>query len=185
MVLLQVDVEKKYRERLQTGHATDELIIKMARILGSEGNMLKAVDNMLEKLGEVMKADRLFVLTVSDGKVSCTNEWCDEGVQSFIHGIKMTDKSEMDPWIHIMEGRGVSSFDNVENLKEMYPELYKRTVERGVKRFMIAPLRDNDGELIGYIGVDNYELEAKVDLKKLLEITSFFLSVRLLVPQLK
>ncbi|MCR5668105.1 MAG: EAL domain-containing protein [Lachnospiraceae bacterium] len=185
ITILLADVEKKFRERLQTGHATDELIIRIAQTLAGENDRVLAVRKALEKLGRAMESDRMYAILMEDSEVTFSEEWCEDGVSPFNEVFLERGEKDRTAWRDVMEGRGIASFDNISNLKEMYPELYHLAKMREARNFMLAPIRDNDGELIGCLGVDNYNPEKTLDNKRLMEICSFFVSVRLLVDMLK
>ena len=67
--------------------------------------------------------------------------------------------------------------EDIENLKFSAPEFYEQLKNHNTFRTMMSPLY-HEGELIGLIGAENYELEDSIDAQKILETISYFVAFK-------
>lgn len=76
---------------LRQSSNTDDIIIRLAKIMNGGESYEKAVNHMLAELGTIIHADRLYILETDGIKVSNTFEWCREGVTPEIQTLQDLD----------------------------------------------------------------------------------------------
>ena len=87
-IFLNVDMDHVERMNLLQSSNTDDIIIRLAKIMDGGESYEKAVNHMLSELGSIIHPDRLYVLETDGKMVSNTFEWCREGVQPEIHTLQ-------------------------------------------------------------------------------------------------
>ena len=79
-VFMKVDLDHVERMNLRQSTNTDDIIIKLVKIMDGGESYEKAVNHMLAELGTIIHADRLYILETDGKTASNTFEWCREGV---------------------------------------------------------------------------------------------------------
>ncbi len=125
------------------------------------------MEHVLSELGDVLKSDNLLILETSDGNLKNKFEWCKEGFSSISTTIPEHnfDFANFD-YEGFFVSHDVYIQNDIEEANEKNPSLYNWCRNRGVKRFIIYPIR-NKHEIIGLLIANNYSLD-KLDFTKAL-----------------
>ena len=117
----------------------------------------KAIDDLLLFLGEKCFSERTYIFEKTDrDTINNTYEWCAEGI------IPQKDLLQEEPletvrwWWDLFENDRPVIIQNLEDIKEINPQLYAGLKPQGIVSLVTAPIRMN-GNLIGFLGVDNPE----------------------------
>lgn len=183
-IFMNVDMDHVEKMKLRQSSNTDDIIIRLAKIMNGGESYEKAVNHMLAELGTIIHADRLYILETDGIKVSNTFEWCREGVTPEIQTLQDLDYDDyIGGWEKFLVDNSSLVLEDIEVLREDDPVDYENLKRQGIKSIMDSPIYDG-GKLIGYIGADNYEISDAVNTQKILETISYFLGVRMVNQKL-
>ena len=183
-IFMNVDMDHVEKMKLRQSSNTDDIIIRLAKIMNGGESYEKAVNHMLAELGTIIHADRLYILETDGIKVSNTFEWCREGVTPEIQTLQDLDYDDyIGGWEKFLVDNSSLVLEDIEVLREDDPVDYENLKRQGIKSIMDSPIYDG-GSLIGYIGADNYEISDAVNTQKILETISYFLGAHMVNQKL-
>lgn len=183
-IFLNVDMYHVERMNLLQSSTTDDIIIRLAKIMDGGESYDKAINHMLAELGSIIHPDRLYILETDGKKVSNTFEWCREGVQSEIDTLQDLPYEEyIGGWEKYLVHNTSVVLEDISVLKNHDPVDYENLKRQGIRRILDSPIYDGN-QLIGYIGADNYEVSETVNTQKILETLSYFLGARMINQRL-
>jgi len=174
----QVDEEHHEQERMMVGRDTSDLIIEIARVLNGELEYEAAMNSALEIMSRIIHPDRLYVFERGEYTTSNTFEWCAEGVEPEIDTLQNMDNSEFDTWGKLLADDTVVLIPDVSAFKDIDNQMYLTLERQGITHLLAVPFYSK-GELIGYLGADNYVLEERYDTRRLLEAVASFMGARI------
>ena len=172
------DAERKEREQIEVGRDTSDLVIEIANVLNNEDDYDTAMNRSLEMMSEAIHPERLYVFERHETTSDNTFEWCAPGVEPMIDSLQGLDNSEFDTWEKLMAEEPVVIIPDVAEFKETDPQMYWQLTRQGVTHLLAVPFM-SDGELIGYLGADNYAMDERLDTRRLLEAVATFMSARI------
>ena len=174
----QVDEEHREQEKVIVGRDTSDQIIAIARVINGESDYAVAMNSALEIMSEVVHPERLYVFERGETTTSNTFEWCAEGVEPEIDTLQNMDNSEFDTWGKLLAEDSVVLIPDVAEFKDIDYQMYQTLERQGITHLLAVPFYSN-GELIGYLGADNYAFEERLDTRRLLEAVASFMSARI------
>lgn len=174
-IFMNVDMDHVEKMKLRQSSNTDDIIIRLAKIMNGGESYEKAVNHMLAELGRIIHADRLYILETDGKKASNTFEWCREGVKPEIDTLQNLPYDEyLRGWEKYLIHNTSLVLEDISVLADDDPVDYENLKRQGIRSIMDSPIYDG-GKLIGYIGADNYEISDAVNTQKILETISYFL----------
>lgn len=182
---LDISGEEKTRRRLRRDNATDKAIIRAIRRLISEPSFSRAIDRILQDLSRAIHPDRLYILETDRKTISNTYEWCAPGVKSEMASLQNLPYDDyMQSWEKYLENDTVVVIPDIEELRRHGDiDGYEILKRQNIHSLMSAPLY-YQGELIGYLGADNYEENERMDTKYLLETVGAFIAMHVVNQRL-
>lgn len=182
---LDISGEEKTRRRLRRDNATDKAIIRAIRRLISEPSFSRAIDRILQDLSRAIHPDRLYILETDCKTISNTYEWCAPGVKSEMASLQNLPYDDyMQSWEKYLENDTVVVIPDIEELRRHGDiDGYEILKRQNIHSLMSAPLY-YQGELIGYLGADNYEENERMDTKYLLETVGAFIAMHVVNQRL-
>ena len=161
--------------RLENEHFLVSCIIEMHR----NNSFHKALNSLLKMIGKFLEADRVYVFDYNGVTMNNIYEWCADGVAPAINSMQNMDAHIIDRWIEpFSEGLSVIVGD-AEEVRNSSPSEYKEMLRRGANRVVASPL-DNNGTLIGYIGIDNPPKEKISESELLFATLGYFIASALI-----
>lgn len=129
---------------------------KCSKILEENSSVELNINSLLHLIGEYYNADRVFILEFNNEQnlVDCTYEWCKDGVTSQIDNIKNIPVQSLGYWMNRYKNGEDEMTVEVEDIKNIDPNLYKMCNLYGIKNMMNSVLKSG-GKLYGFIGLDN------------------------------
>ncbi len=176
VVFWPVEDTKKERELLTKGHEADNAIIRIARFLNKADELDVGISRSFAELGRVLKPDRVYMLNLEGIPV---HEWCAGGVMPRSSINPETSGFNIDRLKGALIENNFVVADDLEALRKANPKAYEFLIWEGIRSFIIVPLYDNNMELIGVVGVDNFDKKEVATTKRLLEEVSYFISSRM------
>jgi diguanylate cyclase (GGDEF)-like protein len=157
--------------RLDMEHFLVSCIIEMHKKKPYE----ETFNSLLGMMGRFLDADRVYIFNYNGVTMSNLYEWCREGVTAEINNLQSLDAHLIDRWMDNFRIGECVIIEDIETIKQVSPQEYEELSRQGVNRIIVAPLEDN-GEIIGFIGIDNPPSE-KIDKSELFFTTlGYFIS---------
>ncbi|RRD95687.1 EAL domain-containing protein [Clostridiales bacterium COT073_COT-073] len=136
----------------------------------------EAIDDLLLFLGEKCFCERTYIFEKTDhGTFSNTYEWCAEGI------IPQKDLLQEEPletiqwWWDLFENDRPVIIRDLEDIKDVYPQLYAGLKPQEITTLVTAPISLN-GNLVGFLGVDNPEVNQVDSIARLLSGIGYFVA---------
>lgn len=151
----QVEAEQKLKSQSELL----ELLVQTSSsyINISEDDLQDTIRLSLKKLGEFVKADRMYVFDYDWVKNTCTNtfEWCAPGIDPQIGLLQDTSLVGLEDWTvghakgKMMYVEDISALDESSTLRQILGA-------QGIKSLLTMPIMDQQ-ECIGFIGLDSVQ----------------------------
>ena len=162
-----------------TKDAIDATIMKIARNLNTIEDYEVSMNLVLNEMSRMVKSDRLYVFERNGNTISMTFEWCRHGVKPYKDSMQRVPYDVyFKVWEGLSEKGNGTRIEDISVFKPRYPELYEELQRQNVKSIIIMPVYSK-GEIIGFIGADNYREEEKHNTEFLIISVAGFLSFRM------
>ena len=94
------DVTNYEKEKNELRYALDsqQIVLDCIKILYQERDLDKAINCVLQMIGQYLSADRAYIFQIRGDKMDNTYEWCREGVLPQIDFLQGLDPSIVVPW---------------------------------------------------------------------------------------
>lgn len=165
MVDLQLENEALKKEL----EAEDFIINQLLRMNGAD-TIENGINGMLKELGEYVQADRAYVFETDENFISTnTYEWCAKGVEPQIDNLQGLTAEDMPHWLaHFTKGEDIR-IENLEDVKEEMPEEYEILKVQDIRTLIAFPILVED-RLLGFVGVNNSEMERSRLIRRMLSL---------------
>lgn len=173
-----VDDEQRSQLLSTVEARTSYFISEMLSQLAAEQSYESAMNGMLAMMSTVIHADRLGVFECGGEATTMTFELCAEGVTPQVGIVGPISKQTLSYWFHNVTKDRVVLVPNITVIERMSKLLYGWCVRSNVHSLLAAPFYD-DGEIVGFFGAYNYQIDADIDLNQLFEAVSTFIAARI------
>ena len=158
-----VDLDRAQQLKMKREYTTNDVILRISKILNGEDDYETAMNHALRELSRVLRPDRLYILETDRKTVSNTFEWYAAGVKSELATLQQLDYAKyIGGWERFLEHASSVIIDDIEVLKDDDPVDYENLRRQGVERLIATPIY-HGGRLIGYLCADNYEWDSRVN----------------------
>lgn len=139
-------------------------------LLHEAEDLADGINFMLKSLGEFTDADRTYVFETSENHTSTnTYEWCAAGVTPQIRNLHDIPFESMPKWIEVfLYGENIL-IEDLEAYRESMPLEYELLKVQNVSTLIAFPISVHE-KLIGFVGVDNPDMEKSNLLHRLLSL---------------
>lgn len=139
-------------------------------LLHEAEDLTDGINFMLKSLGEFTDADRAYVFETSENHTSTnTYEWCAAGVTPQIRNLHDIPFKSMPKWIEVfLHGENIL-IEDLEAYRESMPLEYELLKVQNVSTLIAFPISVHE-KLIGFVGVDNPDMEKSNLLHRLLSL---------------
>ena len=139
-------------------------------LLHEAEDLADGINFMLKSLGEFTDADRAYVFETSENHTSTnTYEWCAAGVTPQIRNLHDIPFESMPKWIEVfLHGENIL-IEDLEAYRESMPLEYELLKVQNVSTLIAFPISVHEN-LIGFVGVDNPDMEKSNLLHRLLSL---------------
>lgn len=174
-----VDLDRAQQLKMKREYTTNDVILRISKILNGEDDYETAMNHALRELSRVLRPDRLYILETDRKTVSNTFEWCAAGVKSELATLQQLDYAKyIGGWERFLETASSVVIDDIEVLKDDDPVDYENLRRQGIERLIATPIY-HGGRLIGYLCADNYEWDSRVNTVAVFETVSYFIAAKL------
>lgn len=167
------DYEKEKND-LRYALDTERIVLDCIRILYQERDLDRAINRVLQKIGQYLSADRAYIFQLRNGGLDNTYEWCREGVTPQIDSLQGLDPSIVLPWKDELKKHECIVMERIEDI--MGEDVYDILAPQDIHSMVIAPLEEGN-RINGYFGVDNPPVEKLRNIASLLETLRYFIMV--------
>ncbi|NQT51949.1 PAS domain S-box protein, partial [bacterium] len=120
----------------------------------------RAITQALGQLGQFAQADRSYVFCFAEdlANVSCTHEWCADGIPPAIDGLQGMPIEQF-PWALEQHRRG--QIVHVPRVRDLPPEAHRwqaELLQEGVQSLLCVPMNVG-GRVVGFVGLDSVRQE--------------------------
>lgn len=139
-------------------------------LLHEAEDLADGINFMLKSIGEFTDADRAYVFETSENHTSTnTYEWCAAGVTPQIRNLHDIPFESMPKWIKVfLHGENIL-IEDLEAYRESMPLEYELLKVQNVSTLIAFPISVHE-KLIGFVGVDNPDMEKSNLLHRLLSL---------------
>ncbi len=135
----------------------------------------KSLEIILEYLGEVQEGDRAYIFERNAyGGHDNTYEWVANGVRPEKENLQNVPYEVCAGWYQNFRENRHIMIDDIEPLREREPLLYDVLKKQNIRTLVVIPLYEN-GEVIGFFGVDNPPAERMEYASDMLQIMGHFI----------
>ncbi|SFG79530.1 EAL domain-containing protein [Oribacterium sp. WCC10] len=173
-----VDIEKRQENQAAIGRATLNEIIRLARMLDGEMEYENAINHAIEHIGNATGATKVYIYETDRKTFSNSFEWHADGSVYDRDKQQYRDYRYISMWEKRLDNDTSIIIENVELLKYDHPELFSYLKANDINWLISSPIY-HKGQLIGYLGVDNYDYDKNIDIRKYIETAAYLLSARL------
>ena len=151
----QVEAEQKLKSQSELL----ELLVQTSSsyINISEEDLHKTIQASLQKLGEFVEADRMYVFDYDWAQNTCSNtfEWCATGIEPQLEFLQETSLEGLEDWTKRHLQGEIMYVEDVNALEES-TTLRQILEAQGIKSLLAMPIMDQS-ECIGFIGLDSVQ----------------------------
>lgn len=177
-IAFDITASENEKTELKNNLDAQRMVMECVRLLYRKKSLEAAFPAVLEMLGTYLSAERTYVFEVSGNTMSNTFEWCSEHTVAQIENLQELDLSLLGRWRTFFDRHECVIIEDIEDVKPVFPDEYATLKPQGIQTLVAAPL-EYDGELLGYIGVDNPPPEKVRNISPLLQTLCYFLMVSL------
>ncbi len=140
----------------------------------------ESLDKVLAYLAQAFRGDRAYIFEIyEDQTTTNTYEWCADGIKPQIDILRNLPLSDIDYWLEIFSQDKAVEIQDIEQIRNTYPSTYSLLKPQKIDSLVAGAILD-DGELKGFIGIDNPTAESVPLLAQVLKALGGYMG-----PQLK
>lgn len=161
------------KQTLKNTLDAQQMIMECVRMLYREHDLEQSLPAVLERLGNFLSAGRAYLGMIRDGLVYNDFEWCAEQMEPQKQALQGVPLEVIGRWVPIFGRQECVILEDLESLKEPYPEEYELLRAQDIHSLVAAPL-EQDGTLLGLLGVDNPPPQQIRTIASLLQTLCYF-----------
>lgn len=171
--------QKEEGMRFRNLHKNEELVLDIANELYRETDPQRASDTMLERLGQELHAERAYLFAASEGVFCNTHEWCAEGVSSQKDLLQDVESAQFKRWLELFARGECVLIEDLSSLEGVIGDFeFEILRQQGIASLVVSPI-ERDGEMVGFLGIDNPPPELIRDIAPLLRTLCYFYTMTL------
>ncbi|MBO4901715.1 MAG: sensor domain-containing diguanylate cyclase [Lachnospiraceae bacterium] len=165
----------------KTSLERDRFINRLLQYVTDIGDPESKLNAVLEYLCTELNADRAYIFEDNrDGTFDNTYEYCAKGVTPEIDNLKgLPFKGVIDAWYQEYDEDGHVLIYDLEKYRDENENMYQILKPQGIRTLVTGPLKQ-DGEYIGFFGVDNPPAEMMQEVAEIMRLLMYFLSEMIL-----
>lgn len=164
------------KQNLKSMLNTEQVIMECVRILYKEHDLNQSVPRVLEHLGNFLSSGRVYLARLRDDFLYSDFEWCAPGLSSRKAVLQAVPLSSISSWLPVFLRQECIVIENMDVMKEKYPEEYKLFCLQETDSLVVAPI-EQEGQICGLLGVDNPPPERVQNITLLLQTLCYFLTL--------
>lgn len=154
----------------------EKMVTDCVGMLYRQNDIVRTTEQVLEKFGSFLCADRAYIVDIENGMLYNRLEWCAEGVSPQKELMQGLPVSMIERWSPYFKQKKCVIITDLEPLKDSDLMEYTLLKEHSITSLVAAPL-ERDGTLMGYLAVDNPPAEQIMNMDSLLQTLCYFLMI--------
>lgn len=151
----------------------EQIVMECIRMMYSSVDTDTAIYNTLETLGKYFRAERAYVFRVCSKHMDNTHEWCADGVLPEKDQLQRVPVEVIDRWLESFRSNESVIIQDLESIRESAPEEYAILKPQDIRSLITFPLQEK-GQLAGYFGMDNPDMENMGEISDTFKILAYF-----------
>ena len=178
--VMRLPVDDQQRQQLMSSAdaRTADFISDMLTRLSAEQDYEDAMNDMLRMMSTVIRADRLSVFECVDNEAKTSFELCAPGVQPQLGKAFVVPIEMLEGWFRNLRNSHVMLVPDVTVILRVSEPLYRWCQHSKVHSLLAAPFF-SDGQIVGFLGAYNYQIDQTVDLNRLFGAVATFIAARM------
>ena len=172
------NVNETLVEELQT----DEFVLELIKNLNAIDHPDKGINELLEKMGSHLQAERAYIFELNQTFYQNTYEWCAEGIISRKDEFSKTPRAAFPVWEKCFERDETVLIEDAEEIATTAPTEYRLLKKHEIQSCAVAPIILGQS-LRGFIGVDNAPKEGLTRMSRLLSTVACFVGYNICVKR--
>lgn len=177
-LFLSIDANQNLYQISENMLWTTEAIIAVLTKCESVLDFSETMNVMLEQVGQLLGADRAYILQTDRQTYSITYEWLNEGVSSIMPENQNRSYDSLEKSERYIEENSCIRVDNATDGRKISEVLYNYMRSHDIYNFIHVPI-SLDGVLIGYFGVDNHNISSNIDPETMMETLAKFIASKI------
>lgn len=175
-----IDADSEDTRKTSYYYARSETILsECMQHMFSSANPEECIGRMLSYIGKTFLCDRAYIFEIYDEETtSNTYEWCAENAVPQKDLLQNLPLTAVDWWLKLFADNEVTVISDIESIRTVYPESYAVLKPQDIHSLAAGPIKA-DGEIAGFIGVDNPDEQMLPLITPLLNVIGYFASTLL------
>ncbi len=175
----EADEKSDKEEFFRHNSTTEEAIIRITKLISTDMEYDRMMPKVLEGISEVINPNRIYVWKVKNDSVSVEFEWHKEELETRKDDFQNMDYVKyFNNWERFLVDDRIVQINDIERIKEVEPEGYKLLKRFGVHNFMCSPFFGHNKNLIGFLSVEDFEINETLDTRRMLDTISYYIAFR-------
>lgn len=176
---LAIDADSVAASKPSYYYARSETILnECLQLIVSSTDPESSIRNMLSYIGKTFSCDRTYIFEFAGENATNTYEWCAEGVAPQRELLQDVPLSAIDWWLALFAKNEVTILPDLEEIRTQHPEAYAILKPQDISSLAAGAIRV-DGQVIGFLGVDNPDRQMLPLIAPLLNVIGYFTSTLL------
>lgn len=172
---MDMDSEELGQATFLPAHSTEILNGCLQRVFATT-NPDVALENILAYIGENLLCDRVYIFErYQSDRLNNTYEWCAEGVESKKQIMQNTSVESIQCFFHTIEENRVIIIRDTDAISKTCPASYAFLKSQNISSFAAGPIQ-SDGEIVGFVGIDEPDARMLPLIKPILEVIGYFVA---------
>lgn len=155
------------------GYDTEKIIHDVLKIATTGISANEKINKIIAYVGNAIQAERCYIFEQTMDIVNNTYEWVSEGIEPQIDKLQNFSIEDLSGWYRTFEKKEVIVIPNVEDIKEEDPWVYDTLKMQNIHSVVVVALIE-DGEIIGFYGLDNPPIGEIPLISEMLESLAYF-----------
>ena len=165
---------EKEKQQLKFTLDAEKMVTNCISALYQQNDIVETTTQVLRLFGSFLSADRTYIIYIRDGLMYNDYEWCADGISPQKDYLQELPLSLIERWITYFNRKECIIIKDLEQIKESEPDEYEVLHGQSISSLVAAPLEE-DGKLLGYLGVDNPPPDRIMNIAPLLQTLCYFL----------
>lgn len=169
--MTQVEIEK---DKLKYALDVENMVMECIRILYQGRELERAVNQVLELIGEFLQAERTYLFNIREERMYNDFEWCRQGVEPQKEILQGLPLSLIKRWMSVFSEQKCVVVKDLEEYRDSSPDEYETLSMQNINSLVAAPM-ERDGVFVGFLGVDNPPVEKIANISAPLQTLCYFI----------
>ena len=172
---LGVNIQEQQGSIVQNVQNLEAIINEGLRVALLERTPDRSLEVLLEYLGKALNGERTYIFEKNEaGGDDNTYEWVANGVVPEKENLQNLPSEMCANWYRNFRVGKYIVIEDLEEIRQSDPLQYENLKQQNIHSLVVVPLYD-DGEIIGFYGVDNPPVKSLEYTSNMLQITSHFI----------